>query len=381
MANKDKKAANDDDPKGTILIKLADVPVQTAELEIAGFKWELCWKKETNRCLISCNQNCGDRLWLCWAKYIFQTKDSGKWVEWPDNQEPVYWHNSYRTEAIELTYSDDNSRMKATALKVDMKTTALKVDIQILWAAHESCFPLLDAILDVKYGKDSKQFHVNRHTLASHSPTYFGDLFFGDLAKKRKKQTTADGGKQAFVIEEKADLNSSAFGRMLYSVHFSLPLVEKKAFMDNAVCQGVLDLLELAIKYKFPMLIHHGEQCLIKLGPGTMKQLVVAEAQNLPALKKHCLDTMDVLEYSENFLENNDLLARLGKESRQLLDKRFKETAKRYGRKRKMLEEDSGDEMKSGDDKEEEKTDEDGSDAVEDESEEDDEAGTSEDEQ
>jgi hypothetical protein len=55
-------------------------------------------------------------------------------------------------------------------------------------------------------------------------------------------------------------------------------------------------------------------------------------------LQKHCLETLDLIEYGKNFKENIPLLASLSKQTIDLLDKRIKETAERYSRKRKLLE-------------------------------------------
>ena len=327
MAEKCDDPTKNDDLKGTIEIELQDLPIQIAELEIAGFKWRLAWNKKANQCVVACNQDCVDRMWFCRAKYRFQAKENGKWVEWP-NQEPSYWFNSDNTLTVSsLRYSSGKC----------FKATIVKVDIEILWAPHESCFPTFDAILDVKYGNKSKAFHVNRYALAMNSPNYFNNYFFGDWAEKRKKQLN-DDGEEMFSIEERADLNLSAFGRMLYLVHFSFPLLENKDLLEENSTKLLLDILVLAVKYTFPMLIHYGEQCLIKRGPGTMEQLVVAEAENLPALKIHCLETLDLIEYGKNFKENIPLLASLSKPTIDLLDKRIKETAERYSRKRKLLE-------------------------------------------
>jgi hypothetical protein len=43
MTNKDKEDNNssEEPKKGTLQIKLAELPVQTAELEIAGLKWSV----------------------------------------------------------------------------------------------------------------------------------------------------------------------------------------------------------------------------------------------------------------------------------------------------------------------------------------------------
>ena len=337
MTNKDKEDNNssEEPKKGTLQIKLAELPVQTAELEIAGLKWKLRWDKGENHCEITCNQGCVDRLWLCRAKCTFTAKDR-TWVEWPDPSSN-YWFNSKNLQTFGLHYSGGRH----------LKATAVKVHIEILWAAHETCFPPLDDILDVKYGKQSKTFHVNRHALAMHSPTYFSNFFFGDWAEKRKKHG------EGYSIEEKADLDLEAFANMLYYVHLWAPLVEKQGFLERDEPYYLLNILELAIKYTFPMLVHYVEKQLIKRGAGTMEQLVVAESQNLPTLKKHCLETIDVLEYSKNFMENTELLTRLGKETRQLLDKRFKQTAERYSRKRKLLEEEDSDEEEEEDDNDE----------------------------
>ena len=112
-----------------------------------------------------------------------------------------------------------------------------------------------------------------------HSPTYFGNFFFGDWAEKRKKHG------EGYSIEEKADLDLEAFANMLYYVHLWAPLVEKQGFLERDEPYYLLNILELAIKYTFPMLVHYVEKQLIKRGAGTMEQLVVAESQNLPALK------------------------------------------------------------------------------------------------
>jgi hypothetical protein len=55
-------------------------------------------------------------------------------------------------------------------------------------------------------------------------------------------------------------------------------------------------------------------------------------------LQKHCLETLDLIEYGKNITENIALREKLGKATRQLLDKRIKETAERYSRKRKIFE-------------------------------------------
>ena len=54
------------------------------------------------------------------------------------------------------------------------------------------------------------------------------------------------------------------------------------------------------------------------------------------SFQKHCLETIDALEYGKNVMESIELRARLGDETRKLLDKRI-ETAERYSRKRKLF--------------------------------------------
>jgi hypothetical protein len=129
--------------------------------------------------------------------------------------------------------------------------------------------------------------------LAYHSPTYFRNFFFGDWSERRTSQPKPlpkvghNNELEIQDIEEKADLNLKAFGSMLYFVHHSALIVNQQDFLERF--HGLLDIVELAVKYTFPMLVHHVEQCLIKSGSGTMEQLVVAEAQNLPELKVYFL--------------------------------------------------------------------------------------------
>lgn len=322
MTESSKETAQKEKMEGTIEIELVqELPVQTAEMEIAGFKWELCWEKEANRCVICCNEEFVDRLWVCCAKCTFQSKDK-KWVEYKEDAQPAGWFNSNNRELHKLVYPSGRP----------IKATAVKVDIEVLLSAPQSCFPILDAILDVKYGNKSKEFHVNRNILAAYSPAYFGNFFFGDWAEKRKKRATDDGSIEKFDIEEKADLNLSAFGSMLYFMHFSALLHHRQDFLESIPSGAIIDLLILSVKYSFPMLVHYGEQSLIKRGPGTLEQLVVAEAENLSAL-----ETIDALEYGKNVMESIELRARLGDETRKLLDKRIEETAERYSRKRKLF--------------------------------------------
>ena len=59
--------------------------------------------------------------------------------------------------------------------------------------------------------------------------------------------------------------------------------------------------------------------------------------------QKHCLETIDTIEFGKNLTKNVSLLSKLGQETHKLLDKRIKETAQRYSRKRKMLEKDIDD--------------------------------------
>jgi hypothetical protein len=110
---------------------------------------------------------------------------------------------------------------------------------------------------------------------------YFQRFFFGDLAQQRNN---AD----AFDIVERADLSVvdlHAFGRMLYLVLHSAPQLEQKEFLGQVDSAELLTTLEFAVKYEFGKLIPYVEHCLIKRGPGTMDQLAVADAQNLPTLK------------------------------------------------------------------------------------------------
>ena len=327
-----KRCKEVDKNMGTIAMEMADLPVQTADLEIAGFKWELRWEKDAKRCVVVASKpNCMDRPWLCYAKYSFEADHQVK------SCKKRYTYMSNRSTAFDLP--NEGGRRAVS--------TNLKMNIEVLWAAHESCFPQFDAILSLKYGKESREFLVNRHTLASHSPTYFDNFFFGDWAEQRNKKKLKTSGNNAelevFDIEERTDINLDAFGTMLDFVHLAASAVAKQDLLDDFGDNELLDMLVLSVKYTLPMLVHCGQQNLIERGHGIMEELVAADAHNLPELKKHCLETIDTIEFGKNLTKNVSLLSKLGKETLNLLDKRIKETAQRYSRKRKMLEKDTDD--------------------------------------
>jgi hypothetical protein len=122
-------------------------------------------------------------------------------------------------------------------------------------------------------------------TLASHSPA-FAEMFFDSNNRKRPPNSVDGGGFPVFDIEEQqADNNSllleKAFDRMLNFVHLLEPLLDPQradVFESVLPTSELRDILELAVKYTVPMLVHYGRQSLRKRD--AMEQLVVADAQN-----------------------------------------------------------------------------------------------------
>jgi hypothetical protein len=118
--------------------------------------------------------------------------------------------------------------------------------------------------------------------LASHSPAYLEELFFGSDRRKKLPCIDNAGDPEVFKIEEEADFSMDAFGRLLNFVHVSAPLLEHRpdVFERIASTDEVIDILELAVKYTIPMVVRYGQQSLIKRGPDALELL----AQRLPAL-------------------------------------------------------------------------------------------------
>jgi hypothetical protein len=120
-------------------------------------------------------------------------------------------------------------------------------------------------------------------TLASRSPA-FAEIFFDSTKRKRPPNSVDGGGFPVFDIEEQeADysLLEKAFGRMLNFVHILKPLLDQQradVFEESVPTSELLDILELAVKYTVPMLVHYGRRSLRKRD--AMEQLVVADAQN-----------------------------------------------------------------------------------------------------
>ena len=120
--------------------------------------------------------------------------------------------------------------------------------------------------------------------LAGHSD-YFRNFFFGELAAVSKRNDA--NGNPIYDIQEEPDFNSHQFRFMIHAFLCLGSMLDKLEGINWTIedKENKIALLKLAVKYQLKMFEDFAEKVLIKLGPGTMELLELADQFTLAGLK------------------------------------------------------------------------------------------------
>ena len=208
--NNDNDQTNGNEMKGILTLDLSKIEnkaVESSRQHIGGFKWKVTGGNVPFRhaFILICQCPRPARLFLCQAKFTFEAKEvaDGEWHRWPE-EGPFFWYNSNNILCKPLIMPDGREAMPIM----------VRLHIEVVWTQHVTCFPAFDVVLNVKCAEHSLRFPANRHILATHSPVFFHNFFFGEEAELNRQPNPGQYEElEVFNIGEEPSFNPRAFAQ------------------------------------------------------------------------------------------------------------------------------------------------------------------------